>query len=173
MDREIEAEIRKKLLGSRFYRPLNKIPIELAMDDYTVYVIDGTESFVQPWFQPSENDSVNSQPSTSMQFEETIVNENGRICQLCGRAYKTKRHQTLFREKNTCCVCREIFASEELLIQHFAQTIKAKICCVKNCHEPVYDVPKKNESHFNRHVPKKGNVLCEYSRISVKSFSTH
>lgn len=36
MDREIEAETRKKLLNTRFYRPLNRFfQIELAMRDYT------------------------------------------------------------------------------------------------------------------------------------------
>lgn len=174
MNPNIKTEIRKKLSNTRFYQPLSQLShIELNLNGFTTYNFNGDESFVR-LFAPTANDSVNSQPSTSAaaassnnfvqpqqppprkkKFEQTVVQINGdnkveRVCQLCNRSYRTKRHQNQFRGNNICCVCREQFPDEESLIEHAEQTLRANICCVIDCQMPLTDDERK-KIHLNRH----------------------
>lgn len=182
MDREIKAKICEDLLErSRLYQPLKRcFQYGMARNNFTVYRINDTESFAQQLFQAPTNDlDNNNQPtstatasfhsfvqpppqparpprqSTLSSFEDTIVDENGRVCQLCGISYRNRLHKRLYRSVNKCCVCRNNFGDDKFLIQHIEQTIKAKICC--ECKIGLSDDPEKNKTHFKRHGSKKGN----------------
>lgn len=56
MDREIEMEIKRLLLKTRFYQPLNEISHTFG---YKTYSFNGNESSVQSLFQPRTNDAHN------------------------------------------------------------------------------------------------------------------
>lgn len=178
MDPNTKHEIRKKLLNSRFYKPLkNCIPNE---SNFTVYSFSGNEDFVQPIFKPSSNGAVGGQASTSAVmnppnnfaprnpppkrrtiFEITKVHDGLRLCQLCDRSYKTKRHGNRFKKQHICCVCRKPFNDEAALVEHVDKTIKAKVCCF--CQMALHDDPEKNIAHFKRHVGTKGKQFSIFS----------
>lgn len=193
LSKDNEGKIREKLLNSRFYRPLNRcFQIEWAIRDYTMYVIDGAECFVQPLFQQSTDGTATNQPNaapafdnfatplappprpsrpSTSQFDETTVTEDGkRICQLCRRAYKNRRHRNMYGARNTCCICRATFATAELLIQHNEQTIRKKICCVKHCNVAICDDYESNKYHFDYHNLKKGNFCANCFSILSNNF---
>lgn len=171
MDRNITDKIEENLFSTLFYHPLKN-----SANVHTTYRLDATHPSIQPLFQSPAKSPINYQASTShgtepivnsvqssmppptlplarksiaLQFNKTIVIGKERECQLCDRAYKNKRHQTLYREKNICCICRRQFMDKSALVQHVDETIKAKICCL--CKLPLSDDRETNEYHFKHH----------------------
>lgn len=174
MDRNIEAEVRDECLNTWcLYGPLK--PSESG---YTSYLFNATDSIVQHLFEspasrshdceastsaatsssdnnPAMQSSMPPPPfaprrkSTSSRFNKTVVKGKRRECQLCDREYGNKKHQSLYRERNICCVCRLQFDDEISLIEHVDQRAITKKCCL--CGLELTDDPKANDYHFKRH----------------------
>lgn len=147
---DVKAEIKRKWLNSRFYRPINQIEPE-----HTVYYVHGIE--MERFFEEQPNDLVyghddDGASASSLQFDETnIYNGKDRDCQVCTRTFKNARHSNKFKAKNMCCVCRLQFKDPASLKMHVAETIEKNKCCKPNCPWPLTGDPEQNRLHFHRH----------------------
>lgn len=159
MAQKMEDEIRAKLLNTwSLYKTSKK-----STNDCPTYRLNA-RLFQFPTStstRPSVNFVQSSMPppplppprkSIPSQFDKTKVIGKVRECQLCDRTYGNKRHQSLFREKNICCICRRQFVDEPALIQHVQQRIKSNICC--SCNLVLSDDPETKEKHLKRHKLK-------------------
>lgn len=151
MNQTIEAEVKEKLLSTSFYEPLKGLDYinDVNISEYTTYSFIGTEACCEHLFAAPLDDPAigqlctsaamcNGHASTSADptappFEPTIIVGKQRCCQLCGRQYLNKKHSRMYKESNTCCICRQTFENDALLKIHNEKTIKSGVCCKKNC----------------------------------------
>lgn len=144
------AEIKKKLLETPFYRPL--IGSSHMVSDFshcTTYSFNGTDAVAQQLYDPLPSSSASSA------FEETVITRTAagkvRFCQLCGIQFLNSKHSHMWKDNNTCCVCKVKFATDEALKQHNDETLKAGKCCWKNCSIPITDDMDENMKHLKKH----------------------
>lgn len=168
MNQTIEAEVKEKLLSTSFFGPLKELDsMGLNISEYTTYSFIATDACCEPLFAAQLNDAAIDQPCTSAAmcnghastssdpapppFDETHIVGKQRCCHLCGRNYLNRKHSNLYKDTNTCCICKETFENDALLKIHNEKYIKSGVCCKKNCSMAFSGNPIEDEKHFNRH----------------------
>lgn len=74
-------------------------------------------------------------------FLNTIYGNNQTTCPVCTRKFNRYSQHKVRREKNQCCICRQIYSSETELVKHLQKFALNKLCC--SC-----DFFKKSSSSF-------------------------
>lgn len=154
MNQDTEAEIKRKMLTTPFYQPLNG-----------TYSLNGSDAAVQQLYKPSPSTAVNAQrnhnngafaaidPEFRAQsaFDETVCIGKTRYCQLCGRPFLNSKHSHMYKDNNKCCVCKESFPTDAALKQHNDESLQAGKCCKPNCSIAIIADMEENKKHLDRH----------------------
>lgn len=62
-------------------------------------------------------------------FLNTIYGNNQTNCPVCTRKFNRYKQHKVRREKNQCCICRQIYRSETELVEHLQKFASNKLCC--------------------------------------------
>lgn len=146
---DIQKKFRKNV--SLVNQPVN------SSDDQPVKSSDNhpvNSSDDQP-VKSSENVAPNAGAKSNTRLLVTVTENDRQICPICTLVFQRYSLHKARRLENQCCICWEIFESEEILYKHVEEFAKKKICCSCKFHKKIDSGNFENNlKEFHKHIKK-------------------